>query len=51
MRVAPLFISAIHLDRARSAHVKPSLKSRLFGIAVTLSVFAAFFSPLIAKRW
>jgi len=38
-------------DRARSAHVKQSLKSRLFGIAVTLSVFAAFFSPLVAKRW
>ena len=31
--------------------MKLSLKSRLFGIAVTLSVFAAFFSPLVAKRW
>ena len=36
---------------ARSAHVKQSLKSQLFGIAVTLSVFAAFFAPLVAKRW
>ena len=42
---------AIGGDRVRSAHMKPSLKSRLFGIAVTLSVFAAFFSPLVAKRW
>ena len=31
--------------------MKQSLKSRLFGIAVTLSVFVAFFSPLVAKRW
>jgi len=53
-RAAPLssapFIQ-IAPGRARSAHVKPSLKSQLFGIAVTLSVFAAFFAPLVAKRW
>src|SRR5665647_1856605 len=44
-------IRAIHLNCARSAHVKPSLKSRLFGIAVTLSLFAAFVSPMLGKRW
>jgi len=38
-------------DRARSAHVKQSLKSRLFGIAITLSVFAVFIHPMVAKRW
>ncbi len=31
--------------------MKQSLKSRLFGMAITLSVFAAFFSPLLGKRW
>lgn len=31
--------------------MKQSLKSRLFGIAVMLSVFAAFVSPLVGKRW
>jgi hypothetical protein len=31
--------------------VKQSLKSRLFGIAITLSVFAAFISPMLGKRW
>jgi hypothetical protein len=31
--------------------VKQSLKSRLFGFAITLSVFAAFFAPHVAKRW
>ena len=53
-RAAPLssapFIQ-IAPGRARSAHVKQSLKSQLFGIAVTLSVFAAFFAPLVAKSW
>ena len=43
-------IRAIHLYRARSAHVKQSLKSRLFGIAITLSVFAAFVAPMVGKR-
>jgi hypothetical protein len=31
--------------------LKQSLKSRLFGIAVTLSVFAAFVAPMLPKRW
>jgi hypothetical protein len=31
--------------------VKQSLKSQLFGFAITLSVFAAFFAPHVAKRW
>jgi len=31
--------------------VKQSLKSRLFGIGVTLSVFAVFISPMLGKRW
>lgn len=31
--------------------MKQSLKSRLFGIAITLSVFVAFVSPMVAKRW
>lgn len=31
--------------------MKQTLKSRLFGIAITLSVFAAFFSPMLGKRW
>jgi hypothetical protein len=31
--------------------VKQSLKSRLFGIAVTLSVFAVVFAPMLGKRW
>jgi len=31
--------------------VKQSLKSRLFGIAITLSVFAVFIHPMVAKRW
>lgn len=31
--------------------MKQSLKSRLFGIAITLSVFAAFISPMLGKRW
>jgi hypothetical protein len=44
-------ILAIGCDRARSAHVKQSLKSRLFGIAITLSVFVAFATPMLGKRW
>ena len=31
--------------------MKQSLKSRLFGIAVTFSVFAVFIHPLVVKRW
>ena len=31
--------------------MKQSMKSRLFGIAVTLSAFAIFIHPLVAKRW
>jgi len=31
--------------------LKQSLKSRLFGIAVMLSVFVAFVSPMLPKRW
>jgi hypothetical protein len=31
--------------------MKQSLKSRLFGLAVTLSAFAVFFHPLLGKRW
>lgn len=31
--------------------MKQSLKSRLFGIAITLSVFAAFVAPMVGKRW
>ncbi len=31
--------------------MKQSLKSRLFGIAITLSVFAAFVVPMVGKRW
>ena len=38
-------------DRARSAHMKQSLKSRLFGIAITLSAFAVLIHPLLGKRW
>ena len=37
--------------RSSSAHLKQSLKSRLFGIAITLSVFVVFVSPMVAKRW
>ena len=44
-------IHAIGWARARSAHVKQSLKSRLFGIAVTLSAFAVLIHPLVVKRW
>jgi hypothetical protein len=32
-------------------NVKQSLKSRLFGIAVSLSAFAILVHPLVAKRW
>jgi hypothetical protein len=31
--------------------MKQSLKSRLFGIALTLSVFAASISGVLGKRW
>ena len=31
--------------------MKQSLKSRLFGIAVTLSLFAVFVHPMLGKRW
>jgi hypothetical protein len=31
--------------------VKQSLKSRLFGIAVTLSAFGLFLMPHLGKRW
>jgi hypothetical protein len=31
--------------------VKQSMKSRLFGIAVSLSAFAILVHPLVAKRW
>ena len=31
--------------------MKQSLKSRLFGIAITLSVFAAFVGTMVGKRW
>jgi hypothetical protein len=48
-RAAPALIRAA--DRARSAQVKQSLKSRLFGIAITLSAFAIMIHPLFAKRW
>ena len=44
-------IHAINGVRARSTPVKQSLKSHLFGIAITLSVFVAFVSPMVAKRW
>jgi len=37
-------------DRARSAHTKQSLKSRLFGLAVTLSAFGVFIHPMLSKR-
>ena len=45
------FILALGGDCARSAHMKQSLKSRLFGIALTLSVFAASISVVLGKRW
>jgi hypothetical protein len=31
--------------------VKQSLKSRLFGVAVTFSMFALFLVPQLGKRW
>jgi len=31
--------------------VKQTLKSRLFGIVVTLSAFAVLIHPLVVKRW
>jgi hypothetical protein len=31
--------------------VKQSMKSRLFGIAVTLSTFALVVAPMLGKRW
>ena len=31
--------------------MKQSLKSRLFGIAVTFSMFALFITPHLGKRW
>jgi hypothetical protein len=31
--------------------MKQSLKSRLFGLAVTLSAFAVLIHPMVGKRW
>jgi hypothetical protein len=31
--------------------MKQDLKARLFGLAITLSVFAFAFLPLYGKRW
>jgi hypothetical protein len=50
-RVAPLSSTLLVAVAPGVPNVKQSVKSRLFGIAVTLSLFAAFVSPMLGKRW
>jgi len=50
-RVAPLRSTPKVAIAPGVPNVKQSMKSRLFGVAVTLSLFAAFVSPLLGKRW
>jgi len=50
-RVAPPSSTPLVAVAPGVPNVKQSLKSRLFGVAITLSLFAAFVSPLLGKRW